>query len=71
VTGLSSHQSARSQSDTWLTPPHVLAALGPFDLDPCASPSPQPWPTAATIWGSGASRHWGKSNAYARYSACP
>ncbi len=20
--------------ETWLTPPHILAALGPFDLDP-------------------------------------
>lgn len=28
--------------DEWLTPPHVLAALGPFDLDPCA-PAVRPW----------------------------
>jgi hypothetical protein len=35
--------------ETWLTPPHVLAALGPFDLDPCAAPSPRPWPTAARM----------------------
>jgi len=34
-------------SDTWLTPPHILDALGPFDLDPCAAPEPRPWPTAA------------------------
>lgn len=27
-------------------PPYVLAALGVFDLDPCAAPSPRPWPTA-------------------------
>lgn len=32
---------------TWLTPPAILDALGPFDLDPCAAPSPRPWPTAA------------------------
>lgn len=32
--------------ETWLTPPHVLAALGQFDLDPCAAPSPRPWPSA-------------------------
>jgi hypothetical protein len=32
---------------TWLTPPHVLAALGTFDLDPCAAPEPRPWATAA------------------------
>jgi len=31
---------------TWLTPPHILKALGPFDLDPCACPEPRPWPTA-------------------------
>lgn len=32
---------------TWLTPPDIIEALGPFDLDPCAAPSPRPWPTAA------------------------
>lgn len=31
----------------WLTPPEIMKALGPFDLDPCAAPSPRPWPTAA------------------------
>ena len=31
----------------WLTPPEIIEALGPFDLDPCAAPSPRPWPTAA------------------------
>lgn len=34
------------RSDVWLTPPHVLKALGPFSLDPCAAPAPRPWPTA-------------------------
>lgn len=33
-------------SDEWLTPPHIINALGPFDLDPCAAPEPRPWPTA-------------------------
>jgi hypothetical protein len=33
------------KSDTWLTPPHILQALGPFDLDPCCPPD-MPWPTA-------------------------
>lgn len=33
--------------ETYLTPPHILRALGEFDLDPCAAPSPRPWPTAA------------------------
>lgn len=39
-------QSSRMDSDVWLTPPDMLAALGPFDLDPCACPPPRPWPTA-------------------------
>lgn len=34
-------------SHVWLTPPEIIGALGPFDLDPCAAPSPRPWPTAA------------------------
>lgn len=33
-------------SDVWLTPPAILAALGPFDLDPCACSLPRPWSTA-------------------------
>jgi hypothetical protein len=49
---LSSHQSARPESIEWLTPPHIIAALGgaeSFDLDPCAAPNaPDPWPTART-----------------------
>lgn len=40
------HQSAAMKSDTWLTPPGVLAALGDFDLDPC-TPEVMPWQTAA------------------------
>ena len=34
--GVGTHQSAAMKNDEWLTPPHVLRALGPFDLDPCA-----------------------------------
>ena len=45
--GMGTHQSASMLSDEWLTPPEVLAALGPFDLDPCACSIPRPWPTAA------------------------
>lgn len=33
-------------TDEWLTPPEILTALGPFDLDPC-SPVDRPWDTAA------------------------
>ena len=43
---LSSHQSHHAGKDEWLTPPEILAALGPFDLDPCA-PIVRPWATAA------------------------
>jgi hypothetical protein len=39
-------QSSRMITDTWLTPPHILDALGSFDLDPCAAPEPRPWATA-------------------------
>lgn len=54
------HQSARMGSDVWLTPPHILRALGPFDLDPCA-PLDRPWDTARhhyTIHDDGLSRPW-------------
>lgn len=33
-------------SNIWLTPRNIIEATGPFDLDPCAAPAPQPWPTA-------------------------
>lgn len=32
-------------NDEWLTPPYILEALGPFDLDPCA-PIERPWDMA-------------------------
>lgn len=35
--GIGSHQSAIRRSDDWLTPQHILDALGPFYFDPCAS----------------------------------
>jgi len=44
----------------WLTPPELITALGPFDLDPCASQY-QPWRTAATqftIEDDGLARAW-------------
>lgn len=44
----------------WLTPPELLSALGPFDLDPCASQF-QPWRTASqqfTIEEDGLAREW-------------
>lgn len=45
-TGMGGHHSARMMKDEWLTPPNIIEALGPFDLDPC-SPIARPWPTAA------------------------
>lgn len=46
------HQSAKSQTVTWLTPPEIIMALGgwrSFALDPCAAPLPRPWPTACRM----------------------
>ena len=43
---MGSHQSPRSQTCVWLTPPDIISKLGPFDLDPCAAPEPRPWSTA-------------------------
>jgi hypothetical protein len=43
---MGSHQRGSMLSDTWLTPPNLIEALGPFDLDPCAAPAPRPWATA-------------------------
>jgi hypothetical protein len=42
------HANARAGSDVWVTPAWVLNALGPFDLDPCAAPSPRFLATART-----------------------
>lgn len=58
--GIGSHHSADPQTDEWLTPPKVLDALGPFDLDPSA-PKVRPWPTADehyTIDDDGLSKPW-------------
>jgi hypothetical protein len=42
---ISSHEAPVAKTMTWLTPPDILEALGPFDLDPC-TPLKMPWPTA-------------------------
>lgn len=56
---MSGHHSATAQTHTWLTPPHIIEALGPFDLDPCAAPDPRPWPTAVEHWTElGLMREW-------------
>lgn len=56
---LSAHQK-NGGHDEWLTPPEILRALGPFDLDPCA-PVARPWPTAAqhyTVHDNGLAKPW-------------
>ena len=48
-------------NDEWLTPPHILKALGEFDLDPCA-PINRPWDMAKkhyTVENDGLSQPWG------------
>lgn len=42
---LGSHQRAVGKSQSWITPKHIIDALGPFDLDPCAA-WPAPWQCA-------------------------
>lgn len=58
---MSSHQSPAMKSDTWLTPPEWIKALGPFDVDPCC-PLAMPWKTARqmlTEENDGLYHHWG------------
>lgn len=53
--GMGWHQSHDAVTVDWITPPHVLAALGApdrFDLDPCASRT-QPFPTARRSYTEG------------------
>ena len=50
--------------DEWLTPPDIIQALAPFDLDPCA-PIIRPWDTAKqhfTVLEDGLSQEWGGHN---------
>lgn len=47
--GMSGHQRPhRGATDTWLTPPHIIESLGPFDLDPACPPA-MPWATASRM----------------------
>lgn len=53
------HDRTTGKED-WLTPPHILRALGQFDLDPCA-PLQRPWDMAArhlTITDNGLTQAW-------------
>lgn len=50
ATAMSGHQRpVRGETDVWLTPPHIIDALAPFDLDPCAA-NPRPWETATRCY---------------------
>ena len=54
------NEATVSGTDVWLTPPYILEAVGPFDLDPCASVD-RPWDTAAkhfTIEDDGLAQEW-------------
>jgi hypothetical protein len=59
--GIGGHERPiRGRSNDWLTPPEILHALGPFDLDPC-TPEEMPWPTATrrfTPTSNGLSQPW-------------
>ena len=48
MTALSVNMNVDTGEKTWLTPPHIIDALGPFDLDPCCPPN-MPWRTAARM----------------------
>jgi hypothetical protein len=55
---LGSHQQTVGKSQDHITPRWILDALGPFDLDPCAS-DPRPWPCARINWTThGLDRPW-------------
>jgi|GEM_PF-372186 len=59
--GIGGHHSHKAGTVEWLTPPELLAALGPFDLDPCAAIA-QPWRTATrmlTRLDNGLQQKWG------------
>ena len=58
--GMFGHQETMGKTDVWLTPPYIIDAVGPFDLDPCAAID-QPWQTAATMFtvhDDGLMRDW-------------
>jgi hypothetical protein len=59
--GISTHESPNEgATNVWLTPRHVILALGPFDLDPCAA-TVRPFDCAArnlTIEDDGLTAFW-------------
>ncbi len=61
--GIGGHEKSYPITNDWQTPPHIVKAVGPFDLDPCASLH-QVTPTAKEMWtiedGNSLFRVWGK-----------
>lgn len=39
------NEATVAATETWLTPPYIVEALGGFDLDPCSAPN-MPWKIA-------------------------
>lgn len=61
--GIGGHHSHKTGTDEWMTPPEIIDAIGPFDLDP-STPAVQPWPTATTRYtqaDDGLAQHWDRS----------
>jgi hypothetical protein len=54
------HHNPQAKSETWLTPPYILKALGEFDLDPCAASEQPTWaaPRYFTVEDDGLSKNW-------------
>ena len=55
-----SYNRTEADKGEWLTPPHIIKALGVFDLDPCA-PIKRPWDMALkhyTIIDNGLMKEW-------------
>lgn len=54
------HQSTVGKTDTWFTPPHIIKALGDFDLDPCTHID-RPFDIAKINWtieDDGLNKYW-------------
>ena len=60
MVSVAGRHTPKAGKDEWLTPPHILEALGPFDLDPCA-PVSSPWRLALACYSivdDGLSQPW-------------
>jgi hypothetical protein len=60
IGGFTHDRDLENGKEEWLTPPEIIKAFGPFDLDPC-SPLNRPWPTAKqhyTIYDNGLIKPW-------------